>query len=186
MTLTYLHGYPDRIGKRFAWAGYGAGPAVYNSALGDPITLPGFQNYIDTVNSALSVSGNYLVSAVPSVAGARANWSLFWTYSGAQGVNSLAISAAGTGQTNGTYLINATGGGGSGAQAQVVIAGGAVTGATIVKAGRGYTSAPTFTVAAGGTPGTLTATAAPASGSVPNGTNLSGESVQLGGLGGTY
>ena len=67
------------------------------------------------------------------------------------------IATAGTGQTNGTYVISSTGGGGTGAQVTVVVAGGLVTSATVTAQGQNYTSAPTFTVAAGGTPGTLSA-----------------------------
>jgi hypothetical protein len=67
------------------------------------------------------------------------------------------ILTAGSGQTAGTYQVSGTGGGGSGAIIQVVVAsGGTVTAApTIVAAGSGYTSAPTFTLAAGGTAATF-------------------------------
>ena len=186
MQLTLLKGYPDSIGKRFAWAGYGSGPLAYNPLTGDPIAFPRYNNYIDAIQTATSASGNYQAQAVPLAVGNRPTFALFYVYSGAQGVNSLAIATPGSGQTNGTFQVPAAGGGGQGAVAQVVIAGGAITAATLVSAGKGYTSAPTFTVAEGGTPGTLTATAAPASGGVPNGTNLSGESFQLSGFGGVY
>jgi hypothetical protein len=73
-------------------------------------------------------------------------------------VSSVVISAAGSGQTNGTYAIAANfGGGGTGAIITVVISGGAITSAVVTNAGYGYTSAPTFTVAEGGTPGTVVA-----------------------------
>lgn len=84
MQLTFLHGYPDYIGKRFAWAGYGNGPASYVNTgtvitSGDPLTLPRFDNYIDTVESdAISVSGNYYYVAIPSIANSRATWKLLY------------------------------------------------------------------------------------------------------------
>ena len=74
------------------------------------------------------------------------------------GVQSVAISTPGSGQTDGIYTINAVGGSGSGAQIKVTISGGVITNVLIVSVGSGYTSIPTFTVSAGGTAGTLTAT----------------------------
>jgi len=66
---------------------------------------------------------------------------------------------AGTGQTPGTYQIAAVGGGGTGAIIQVVVsaAGTVLANPTVVVRGSGYTSTPTFTVAAGGTPATILA-----------------------------
>jgi hypothetical protein len=74
-------------------------------------------------------------------------------------VKSVAITAAGSGQTNGNYSIAATAGsgGGTGAIVQVIIVGGAVTSATVTAPGVGYSTVPTFTVSEGGTPGTLAA-----------------------------
>lgn len=79
MTPKLLDGYPDRVGKRFIWAGFGTGPSSYVTG-GDPLTLPGFQNYIDSVDSSgiLSVSGTYIIRAIPSIGGARATWKLKW------------------------------------------------------------------------------------------------------------
>ncbi len=79
MTLTYLPGYPDRIGKRFAFVGTGNGPAAYVTG-GDTVTLPSFQNYIDAIlsSSIATVSGTYTVRAIPSVGGKRATWKLKW------------------------------------------------------------------------------------------------------------
>lgn len=69
------------------------------------------------------------------------------------------ILTAGTGQTPGVYTVNATGGGGSGASIQVVVAaGGTVTQApTVITPGSGYTGLPTFTLVSGGTPATFEA-----------------------------
>jgi hypothetical protein len=66
---------------------------------------------------------------------------------------------AGTGQTPGTYQIAGVGGGGTGAILQVVVtpAGTVTASPTVIAKGTGYTSIPTFTVAAGGTPATVLA-----------------------------
>jgi hypothetical protein len=71
----------------------------------------------------------------------------------------VAITGAGTGQAPGTYTISSSASGGTvAATAQVVIgAAGTVTAATLLNPGAGFTSTPTFTVAAGGTPGTIVA-----------------------------
>jgi len=146
MQLTFLHGYPDYVGKRLIFAGYGSGPASY-LATGDPVVLPRYGNYIDIIFSALSVSGNYQVTAQPSSFGARATWSLLWSGI-AGGVASVTAAAAGvgTGMTPGTYIINATGGtGGTGGQIQVVVTSAAQVGAiTVLSGGKGYTVAQTW------------------------------------------
>ena len=75
-------------------------------------------------------------------------------------MKSVVTITAGSGQTNGTFQINANvgSGGGTGAIISVNISGGAIVGnPTVVAAGVGYVSPPTFTVAQGGTPGTVTA-----------------------------
>lgn len=80
MNITYFQGYPDRVGRRFNWAGYGNGPASYTTG-GDPVALPGFQEQIDTVdtNGILTVSGTYTVRAIPSIGnGPRRTWKLKW------------------------------------------------------------------------------------------------------------
>jgi len=71
-----------------------------------------------------------------------------------QSVQNVAIVTAGTGQTNGTYVANASSGS---AQIVYTIAGGALTSVQLVNGGAGYSSVPTFTIAAGGTPGTVAA-----------------------------
>ena len=96
MQVTLLHGYPDYIGKRLAWAGYGNGPASYVQSTGDPIVIPRFQNYIDTVNGSVqSVSGTYTVVARPSGVGPRRTWALHWfvTSTGAEVANAVNLSA---------------------------------------------------------------------------------------------
>ena len=75
-----------------------------------------------------------------------------------QGVVSLNILTAGSGQTAGTYLVTASTGG---AVASIVVAGGGTVTAqpTIVTPGGPYTDAaiPTFTLVSGGTPATFQA-----------------------------
>ena len=77
--IILFHGYPDRIGKRFAFAGSYTGPSSYATG-GDPVTLNQFNNYIDSIESSgvLSVSGTYTVRAIPSAAAPRATWKLKW------------------------------------------------------------------------------------------------------------
>lgn len=192
MQLKFLNGYPDYVGKRFIWCGSGVGPVSYVPTTGDLISFPRYQNYIDLVtsNSVMSVSGLYLVRAQPSGVGSRQSWSLRWFYvggAGSEGVDGIIIATAGSGQTNGVSTVTATGGGGSGATVQITIAGGLITAVKLLNPGTGYTSVPTFTVAQGGTPGTLTATIGSFAGEeVASGVNLSGESVQIGGFGGQY
>ena len=75
-------------------------------------------------------------------------------------VKSVVITAAGSGQTAGTYTIAASpaSGGGVNAVIQVVVgAAGTITSATVLQGGTNYVSAPTFYVVAGGTPGTVAA-----------------------------
>ena len=63
-----------------------------------------------------------------------------WEPNATGGVNKTTISNAGSGYTNGTYLLKAlTGGTGSGATANITVAGGVVTACTISARGTGYT-----------------------------------------------
>jgi hypothetical protein len=83
MQITFLKGYPDYVGKRFIWAGFGNGPASYantgtNATSGDVIVFPRFQNYIDLVLGDFSVSGTYYVHAQQATVGARPAWRLRW------------------------------------------------------------------------------------------------------------
>ncbi len=72
------------------------------------------------------------------------------------GVTIVTVTAGGAGYTNGTYpTVGFTGGGGTGAQATVVIAGGAITSVVITNVGSGYTSAPALIQTALGAPTTV-------------------------------
>ena len=63
-----------------------------------------------------------------------------WETNATGGVNVTTISNAGSGYTNGTYLLRPlTGGTGTGATADIVVAGGVVTSVTIANRGTGYT-----------------------------------------------
>jgi hypothetical protein len=63
-----------------------------------------------------------------------------WEANASGGVNAVTISNGGSGYTNGTYLLKAlTGGTGTGAIANITVAGGAVTVCTISSRGTGYT-----------------------------------------------
>lgn len=79
MQLTLLKGYPDFVGKRAIFVGYGSGPASYNSTTGDPVAMPLPNWYIDMIDGgANTVSGTYFVRAQPAGTGARQAWALFW------------------------------------------------------------------------------------------------------------
>jgi hypothetical protein len=105
--LSLLHGYPDYVGKRFIFASNYTGPKSYATG-GDPVTLPGFQNYIDSIeNSAgLSVSGTYIFRAIPSAPGPRATWKLKWYTAAAPQTE---VSAA-TDLSAETFIVSGTGG----------------------------------------------------------------------------
>jgi hypothetical protein len=69
------------------------------------------------------------------------------TGGGSGSVKSVIITVPGTAAVAGTYTINATAGnGGTGAVIQVVVAGGAITSATVLNGGYGYNSVPTFSL----------------------------------------
>jgi hypothetical protein len=90
MQLTLLKGYPDFVGKRATFVGYGNGPASYTQftaatapaagAGGDPLTFPLPNYYIDSVdsNGQTTVSGTYYIRAVSSGVGPRQRWTLIW------------------------------------------------------------------------------------------------------------
>jgi hypothetical protein len=101
-------------------------------------------------------------------------------------VSGVQIVYAGLGQTDGTYVIPSTGGGGTGATVQIVVSGGIIITATVLTAGSDYTSDPSFIVPASIAPpvtpptppnvvGILAAGIAPVDPSAPNVTWVSGD-----------
>jgi hypothetical protein len=101
-------------------------------------------------------------------------------------VSGVQIVYAGTGQTDGTYVIPSTGGGGTGATVTIVVAGGIITSATVTTPGANYTSDPSFIVPASIAPpvtpptppnvvGILAAGIAPVDPTAPNVTWVSGD-----------
>jgi hypothetical protein len=73
-------------------------------------------------------------------------------------VQSVQILTQGSGQTVGTYIVTASGGGATvNATVQVNVVSATSINATVLTPGSGYTSAPTLTLVSGGTPGTLVA-----------------------------
>ena len=76
MNLSLYKGYPDKVGRRQIFSGSGVGPTSYSQTTGDPITVPQFQNYIDSLFVSQSVSGTYYARPQPSGAGPRQTWEL--------------------------------------------------------------------------------------------------------------
>jgi hypothetical protein len=74
-------------------------------------------------------------------------------------VKSVVVLTQGSGQTVGTYQVaaNVGSGGGSGAVIQVIVTAANAITVSVLNGGQGYVSAPTFTLATGGTPGTVVA-----------------------------
>lgn len=182
MGNTANKGYADPIGKHALWVGDHTGPTSY--VVGGETIISGYLGLrsIDWMDSmGLSLSGNYYAEGQMKAIGTRQQALLRWFYSGigssGQGVASVVIAGAGSGQTNGVYVVTANTGT---ATIQVTVAGAAVTAVKILNPGGPYYTVPTFTVAAGGTPGTVTATLGNTSGiEVAPGTNLSAETVRL-------
>jgi hypothetical protein len=74
-------------------------------------------------------------------------------------VKSVVVLTQGSGQTVGTYQVaaNVGSGGGQGAIIQVVVTASNAISVSVLNGGFGYVSPPTFTLATGGTPGTVVA-----------------------------
>ena len=102
MVVTLLDGlYPDFVGRRQLFCGNGNGPAAYVTG-GDPTTLNNPRLYIDVLfGGVMTVSGNYVVYAVPAGVGVRQTWKLVWFHTttaggatvGAQATNGANLSA---------------------------------------------------------------------------------------------
>lgn len=105
MNLNLYKGYPDKVGRRQIFAGYGAGPSSYSQTTGDVINIPQFQNYIDSVFAAESVSGTYFARPQPGARGPRAAWRVnyYVVATGAEVANAVDLSAE-------TFVISGFGG----------------------------------------------------------------------------
>lgn len=66
------------------------------------------------------------------------------------GVESIAVTTAGSGYVQATTTVTITGGGGSGATATATVTGGAISAITVTASGSGYTSVPTVAVVGAG------------------------------------
>ena len=97
MQVTLLHGYPDLVGKRALFCGYGNGPASYSQTTGDPVTVPQYQFYIDMITSGgvQTVSGTYYAQPRPKAGGVRQTWAMHWfvTSTNAEVANAVNLSA---------------------------------------------------------------------------------------------
>lgn len=191
MNTNYVGGQTTKYGEFKPVVLSGNGPASY-AITGDVIYNPGSGEYLNAVSPCATQSGNYTLIPFPTTAGvvragspspSQSGFTFLWTYSGKQGVATLAINVQGTGMTPGTYPLVATGGGGSGFAGTLTVTGATASTVVINNSGAGYTSAPTITPpATGGTPPTFTVTVAPGSGVVAPATNLSAEVVQFGAI----
>jgi hypothetical protein len=156
-----------------AWnnANFTSPTGITDLATGQPISAGGLNlgDYFDATNgeaasasyttNGLLFAGRYRLVYVDSNATAAnvKTGTVGYLLAGST-VKSAIITAAGSGQTNGTYAIAANfGGGGTGAIITIVISGGAITSAVVTNGGYGYTSTPTFTVSEGGSAGTIVA-----------------------------
>lgn len=181
-----LAGYEQVIGAKLQVIVDHFGPISYSQATGDVYPASNLnRGGFDKVVGGVTLDNVYEVKVgYPANVGAGngvASVVLTWSFSTSGSVASLAIAGAGTGQTPGTYPVAATGGGGTGATASITVAGGGTVTAipVITNPGKNYTSAPTFTLAAGGTPATFTATLSTAGAQVASGANLSGSATRL-------
>lgn len=159
-----------------AWnnANFSSPTGITDVNTGQPIAAGGLNlgNYFDATNeeaenasyanNGLLFEGRYRLVQVDSGAtAANVKTGTIGYLRAGSTVKSAVTLTVGSGQTAGTYQIaaNVGSGGGSGAILQVIIgAGGTIVGSPVViNPGFGYSSVPTFTVAAGGTPGTVAA-----------------------------
>lgn len=95
MQLTLLSGYPDLVGRRQDFVGYGVGPSSYSQTTGDLVNTFQYGGYYDKVeNTAQDPTGTYYAQARPSFNGPRAVWSLHWIVvaTGAEVANGVNLS----------------------------------------------------------------------------------------------
>jgi|SRR5208282_713527 hypothetical protein len=110
--LKLQDGYPDLIGRRFAFCDPNyIGPTSYPNTgltIGDPLSLPALSNYIDSVHGSVSTDGTYIVICQPLAAGPRAKWVARWFAFTNTGIGSEA--ANGTNLSTKTAILSGYGG----------------------------------------------------------------------------
>lgn len=79
MQAKVLPGYEGglTVGQRKVAGFTATGPTSYNTSTKDAFLFTAL-SYIDFVQDSVSVSKNYVVAFVPSVAGPRASWAAIW------------------------------------------------------------------------------------------------------------
>ncbi len=95
MQLTMMKGYPDFVGRRKIFCGFGSGPTSYNQTTGDVVQSLGYEQYIDIIlEAAQDPTGTYFAVGRPSANGPRATWSLHWfvVATGAEVANAVNLS----------------------------------------------------------------------------------------------
>jgi len=143
-----------------------------DSATGFPYNAGGLNlgTYFDLTNDEAEVGAKPAIGLlyngryryVQSASGATAAYvktgTVGYIRSGSS-VKSVVVLTQGSGQTVGTYQVAAAvgSGGGSGAVIQVIVTSANAITVSVVNGGFGYVSAPTFTLATGGTVGTVVA-----------------------------
>lgn len=106
MQLTLLSGYPDMVGRRRIFCGYGTGPSSYSKTTGDVITPIGYDTYLDIVfPTPIDPTGNFYAVAVPSAVGQRATWTLHWYYAPQNTVSGTPNAEVSNGTNLSTYSL---------------------------------------------------------------------------------
>jgi hypothetical protein len=78
VNFEYLNGYPDYMGRRFAFVCKATGPKSYSTS-GYKVKLPGFQHYTDHLpGHVFTVSGTYFLRFYPSIAARRVVYTAHW------------------------------------------------------------------------------------------------------------
>jgi hypothetical protein len=102
--ITLNQGYPDRVGRRYIFNGSAVGPTLYTAG-GETLSIGQFNNYIDNVFPARSLSGTYIGYGIPSAIGPRATWKFYivTASTGAQASGDLSAEKFVIGGFAGTY-----------------------------------------------------------------------------------
>ena len=98
------------------------------------------------------------------------------------GITGTTTIVAGSGYTNGTYILRISGGGGSGCTGTFTISGGGLTSISITNAGTGYTSAPTLSFSGAGAGVNASATATLGTGASATAVIGTGASASVSGI----